>query len=289
LNCVRKHLSDIKGGRLGAAASSSLTLAISDVHHPVEDDPSTIGSGPTAADPTTFAQALDITLKIDRMPRAVIERLRAGAAGVIEETLKPGDPRLADARIAIVGNRRTALAAAAAAAEALGYAVSVVSEPTHGEAAMASRTFLAIAERELRDASRPVCVLAAGETTVTVVGSGRGGRNQQFALAAADVGGARERPLRERPLLPTVLVSAGTDGIDGPTPAAGAIVDSTTCDRAVRAGLSLERALADNDAYPFFERLGDLIVTGPTGTNVGDLQILVNFGNFGNFANFGND
>jgi hydroxypyruvate reductase len=208
---------------------------------------------------------------------------------VIEETLKPGDPRLADARIAIVGNRRTALAAAAAAAEALGYAVSVVSEPTHGEAAMAARTFLAIAERELRDASRPVCVLAAGETTVTVVGSGRGGRNQQFALAAADVGGARERPLRERPLLPTVLVSAGTDGIDGPTPAAGAIVDSTTCDRAVRAGLSLERALADNDAYPFFERLGDLIVTGPTGTNVGDLQILVNFGNFGNFANFGND
>ena len=299
LNCVRKHLSDIKGGRLAAAASSSLTLAISDVHHPVEDDPSTIGSGPTAADPTTFAQALDIAVKVDRMPRAVIDRLRAGAAGEVEETIKPGDPRLADARVAIVGNRRTALAAAASAAEALGYAVTIVSEPTHGEAAVAARTFLALADRQLRDASRPVCVLAAGETTVTVLGRGRGGRNQQFALAAADAGGARERPLHWRH--PTVLVSGGTDGIDGPTPAAGAIVDSTTCDRAVAAGLSRERALADNDAYPFFEQLGDLIVTGPTGTNVGDLQVLVssgssgnsgdlgNFVNFGNSGNFGND
>ena len=273
LNCVRKHLSDIKGGRLAALADSSLTLAISDVHHPVEDDPSTIGSGPTAADPTTFAQALDIAARVDRMPRAVIDRLRAGAAGEIEETIKPGDPRLADARVAIVGNRHTALAAAAAAAEALGYAVTIVSEPTHGEAAVAARTFLALADRQLRDRRRPVCVLAAGETTVTVVGSGRGGRNQQFALAAADAGAARGRPLYWR--RETVLVSAGTDGIDGPTPAAGAIVDSTTCDRARGAGLSPERALADNDSYSFFETLGDLIVTGPTGTNVGDIQVLL--------------
>ena len=266
LNCVRKHLSDIKGGRLAAAARSSLTLAISDVHHPIEDDPATIGSGPTAADPTTFAQALEIASAVGGLPAAVMNRLRRGAAGALEETIKPGDPRLRDAHFSIVGNRRTALAAAADCAGALGYAVAVVGEPTSGEANLAARTFMARAEQHFRDAGGPVCVLAAGETTVNVVGHGRGGRNQQFALAAA-----AELSIRRA----TVLVSAGTDGIDGPTPAAGALVESTTCDRAIRAGLSRERALADNDAYPFFERLGDLIVTGPTGTNVGDIQILL--------------
>lgn len=267
LNCVRKHLSDVKGGRLGAAAGSSLTLAISDVHHPIEDDPSTIGSGPAAGDPTTFTDALDIARAAGDLPPAVLGRLRAGAAGDVEETIKPGDPRLAQARLVVIGNRRTALAAAAACAEALGYAVAVISEPTRGEANLSARTFLARGEEYLRGASRRVCVLAAGETTVKVTGRGRGGRNQQFALAAAPALSSTRRPM--------VVASAGTDGIDGPTPAAGAIVDSTTCQRAVRAGLDRERALDDNDAYPFFEQLGDLIVPGPTGTNVGDLQILL--------------
>jgi glycerate 2-kinase len=266
LNCVRKHLSDIKGGRLGAAAGSSLTLAISDVHHPIEDDPSTIGSGPTAGDPTTFTDALVIARGAGDLPPAVLDRLRAGAAGDVEETIKPGDPRLARARLVVIGNRRTALAAAAACAEALGYGVAVISEPTRGEANVAARTFLARAGECLRGASGPVCVLAAGETTVKVAGRGRGGRNQQFALAAApDLSTLRAM----------AVASAGTDGIDGLTPAAGAIVDSATCQRAIRAGLDRERALAENDAYPFFEQLGDLIVSGPTGTNVGDIQILL--------------
>ena len=265
LNCVRKHLSGVKGGRLGAAVHASLTLAISDVHYPVEDDPSTIGSGPAAADSTTFADALGIAAAAGPLPPSVMRHLRAGAAGDVEETIKPGDPRLARARVVVVGNRRTALAGAAACAESLGYAVAVVTEPTLGEAGAAARAFVARAQQYRPRLSRPVCVLAAGETTVRVAGRGRGGRNQQFALAAAaeltDTG--------------IVLASAGTDGVDGPTPAAGAIVDSTTCDRARRAGLGLERALAENDAYPFFEQLGDLIVTGPTGTNVGDIQILL--------------
>lgn len=268
LNCVRKHLSAVKGGRLGAAVRSSLTLAISDVHYPVEDDPSTIGSGPAAADPTTFADAFDIAAAAGPLPMAVMRHLRAGAAGDLEETIKPGDPRLARARVVVVGNRRTALAGAAACAESLGYAVKVVPEPTVGEAAAAARAFVARALEYLPRLNRPVCVLAAGETTVHVAGRGRGGRNQQFALAAA-------AKLTDRGV---VLASAGTDGVDGPTPAAGALVDSTTCERARRAGLSVERALADNDAYSLFETLGDLIVTGPTGTNVGDIEILLTAG-----------
>ena len=280
LNCVRKHLSDIKGGRLAAAARSSLTLAISDVHHPIEDDPSTIGSGPTAADPTTFAEALDIAAAAGELPRSVINHLRRGAAGELDETIKPGDPRLNDARIVIIGNRRIALAAAAVSAQALGYDVAVEDEPTHGETEGAARVFVARARARLGMASRPVCVLAAGETTVRVAGRGRGGRNQQFALAAA------------AELFPgdsIVIASAGTDGVDGPTSAAGAIADATTRDRARHAGLNPERALADNDAYPFFERLGDLIVTGPTGTNVGDLQVLLHSGAVGNSAVFVDD
>jgi glycerate-2-kinase len=266
LNCVRKHLSAIKGGWLGAAVRSSLTLAISDVHHPIEDDPSTIASGPAVADPTTFADALEIATAAGPLPASVMHHLRSGAAGGVEETIKPGDRRLAGARVVVIGNRRTALAGAAACAESLGYAVTVFTEPTIGEADAAARAFVSRAQQSMTGGDRPVCVLAAGETTVTVTGQGRGGRNQQFALAAAG-------QLQQHGT--AALVSAGTDGVDGPTPAAGAIVDSTTCDRAIGARLDRDRALADNDAYAFFERLGDLIVTGPTGTNVGDIQVLL--------------
>jgi glycerate-2-kinase len=279
LNCVRKHLSSIKGGRLGAAAPRSLTLAISDVHAPVADDPSVIGSGPTVPDPTTYEGALEIvnSARARRGPGAtpdfppgVIQHLTEGARGLHEETIKPGDPRLSHAVFAIVGNRSTAIEGARSAAESLGYSVEVFPEATTGEARSAGAAFLQRARERARRVPGPLCVIAAGETTVTVKGSGRGGRNQEFALGAASGMAELERP--------ALLASAGTDGIDGPTDAAGAIVDPTTLSRAREAGRSAERSLAQNDAYPFFSALGDLILLGPTGTNVGDLQVFLTGG-----------
>jgi glycerate 2-kinase len=271
LNCVRKHLSLIKGGRLAAAAARTVTLAISDVQRPVADDPSVLGSGPTVGDPTTFAQALAIVQKVDEVPSAVRRYLERGARGDVQETIKPDDARLSLGTYEIIGNRETAVDGAAAAARALGYTVHVIRRPTEGEARDASRAFL----REARQATAPagtrpgtkVCVLAAGETTVTVTGNGLGGRNQEFALAAVPEMASFGRP--------AVLASAGTDGIDGPTDAAGALVDSTTLERARVAGVDWESTLAGHDAYHFFRPLGDLIVWGPTGTNVGDVQMLL--------------
>jgi glycerate 2-kinase len=195
VNCVRTHLSAIKGGRLAAAAGRSVTLAISDVHDP-EDDPATIASGPTFGNGTRPADAL-----------AVLDSLQIPAPASVRSHL---------------------------------LSQSVAGEPT--------------------------CVIASGETTVKVVGDGRGGRNQEFALGAA--------PLLARSAA-VLLASAGTDGIDGPTDAAGAIVTTTTIARAAAAGVDIARALARNDAYKALAWLGDLIITGPTGTNVGDLHILL--------------
>jgi glycerate 2-kinase len=267
MNCVRKHLSDVKGGFLGAAASRSLTLAISDVHNPIPDDPSVIGSGPTVADPTTFKDAVEVVRNVNDIPVRVRVRLERGASGDVPETIKPGDPRISQAIYEVIGNHQTALDAAHEAADSLGYIVRVVETPTAGEARHASQVFLAHARKIAADAGRPLCVLAAGETTVTVVGTGLGGRNQEFALAATPVIGSLCRA--------AVLVSMGTDGIDGPTDAAGALVDSTTLLRAQHAGLDWESTLAANDAYHFFQPLGDLLLWGPTGTNVGDLQVLL--------------
>lgn len=276
LNCVRKHLSDVKGGRLGsAAASGSLTLAISDVHHPVRDDPSVIGSGPTVPDSTTFGQAFEIAQSVDGIPPSVLQRLRDGAAGRFEETIKPGDVRLSNARFHLVANRETVLRAATEAAGTLGYTVTTRPEPTHGEARTAATDFARYALQQRRREERPICVLAAGETTVRVSGRGLGGRNQEFALAMVpELAPDRQRSTDPEDLS-VVACSVGTDGIDGPTPAAGAIVDSTTLSRARHTGLDYEHALADNDAYTFFHAIDDLIVLGPTGTNVGDLQVLL--------------
>lgn len=270
LNCVRKHLSQVKGGRLSAAAGNTVTLAISDVHGPIADDPSVIGSGPTVADPTTFAQALAIVRGVERVPSAVRTHLERGARGDVPETPKPDDIGLERRSYEIIGNRQTALEGAAAAARELGYAVQVMPEAITGEARDASRKFLLEARQLLGRGSAPgtgVCILAAGETTVTVVGSGLGGRNQEFALAAVPDVAAFGRT--------AVLASAGTDGIDGPTDAAGALVDPTTRERARRIGLDWESTLAANDAYHFFRPLGDLVTWGPTGTNVGDVQMLL--------------
>ncbi len=267
LNCVRKHLSAIKGGRLAAAASRTITLAISDVHGPTPDDPAVIGSGPTVADPTTFSDASRIVGDAgiaSTLPARVVEHLeRAG-----DETPKPGDPRLSASSYHVIGNRQIAMDGAADEARKRGYVVQILEAATSGEARHAGLAFAAAALRNAGE--QPACIIASGETTVHVRGDGRGGRNQEFALAAAPVVSATSNPARI-----VALGSAGTDGVDGPTDAAGAIVDSTTAQRAARAGVRIDAALESNGAYDFFQPLGDLIVWGPTGTNVGDLHVML--------------
>lgn len=270
LSTVRKHLSAIKGGHLAAATRGSvLTLAVSDV---VGDDLSAIGSGPGVPDATTFAMALAVLDRHggrDRYPSAVVARLEQGASGRIPETPKAGDPRLARSTARVIGGRQSAVDGARAAAESLRYAVHVLEAPVIGEARIAGRALVETAVRLARhDSRRPLCVLASGETTVHVTGAGRGGRNQECALAMAH---ALDQ------LGPTVVAaSIGTDGVDGPTDAAGAIIDSTTLARAEGADVGPpERYLNDNNAYVFFDELDDLIRTGPTNTNVGDLQVIL--------------
>lgn len=267
LNTVRKHLSAIKGGQLAAASRARVvTLAVSDV---IGDDLSMIASGPTVPDGTTFRAALRV---LDdhggraRHPRSVVQHLERGEAGLIAETPKPGDSRLAHSSARVIGNRFTAVDGARAAAEGLGYRVHVVNEPIVGEARRAAHPFVTVARTATAGDPR-VCVLASGETTVTVTGGGKGGRNQELALAMLPHLDA----LGER----VVAASVGTDGIDGPTDAAGALVDSTTAQRAAAAGLRAGTYLDDNNSYAFFDALGDVIRTGPTGTNVGDLQIIL--------------
>lgn len=265
LNVVRKHLSSIKGGRLAAAAGRSLTLALSDVHEP-EDDPATIASGPTSADTSSYADALAVVRPLAReLPPAVIAHLARGAAGEVDDTPTRGDPRLRHAAYVVIGNRHTATAGAAAEARRRGYDPLVVPGAVTGEARDAGRAFVesALARAGSR---RGVCIIGSGETTVTVRGRGRGGRNQEFVLGAAAA-------LEQAP--GALLASVGTDGIDGPTDAAGGITSASTIARAAAAGIDLDAALADNDAYTALQRLGDLIVWGPTGTNVGDVHLLL--------------
>ena len=268
LNTVRKHLSAIKGGHLAAAASGSvLTLAVSDV---VGDDLSAIGSGPTVPDATTFEMALAVLDQHGgraRYPAAAVARLERGASGRIAETPKAGDPRLARSTARVIGGRLAAISGARAAAESLGYRVHVIEEPVTGEARSAGRALveaaaLAVTVRE------PLCILAAGETTVRVTCAGKGGRNQECALAMAS----------SFRILGTAAVGAsiGTDGVDGPTDAAGGIVDSTTLARADAAHLGpIDLYLNDNNSYIYLNALNDLIRIGPTSTNVGDLQVIL--------------
>jgi len=278
LNCVRKHLSAIKGGQLGAAAGRVMTLAISDVHGPVPDDPSVIGSGPTVGDPSTYADALQIVRAViadtglastsrGGVPEAALAHLERGVRGLEPETIKPTDPRLARAEWHLIGNRETAVEGARHAADRLGYQVIVLPGPTAGEARLAGNAFFDAAMPWVSRATGALCVLASGETTVRVTGSGRGGRNQEFALSLASRLASAGQPM--------VAASAGTDGIDGPTDAAGAVVDTATLERARALGLNPGVALAGNDAYAFFAPLRDLIMWGPTGTNVGDLHVLL--------------
>ncbi len=271
INAVRKHLSGIKGGQLArrAAPATLITLMLSDV---TGDPMDVIGSGPTVPDPSTFEAAAVILGKYGstrRVPAPVLARLKQGIAGLVDETPKPDDAAFRRAQNLIVGSNRLAVDAAAAKARQLGYRPLVLSTFIEGETREIARMHVAIA-REVLAASRPVrapaCLISGGETTVTIRGKGLGGRNQEFVLAAAidlaGVGGV------------TVL-SAGTDGTDGPTDAAGAIADGATVVRANARQLSPNAMLADNDSYHFFEALGDLIRTGPTRTNVNDVRLLL--------------
>jgi hydroxypyruvate reductase len=258
MNAVRKHLSAIKGGQLAAAAFPApvLTLILSDV---VGDDPAVIGSGPTVADPSTRKDAMRI-LKKYRIPLAGV---------TLQETPKPGDPRLARAHFEIVGSNRQAIRAAAARARALGYSTLALSATVEGEARSVAQTHAAVARQILTKGEpikSPACVIAGGETTVTVRGKGKGGRNQEYVLAAA---------LALENAGPVTILSAGTDGIDGPTDAAGSFADSETAARAAAQGLDAREFLDNNDSYHFFERMNSLIKTGPTGTNVMDVQVML--------------
>lgn len=267
LNIVRKHLSAIKGGQLAAATRARCdVLVISDV---VGDDLSVIASGPTVPDASRFADALDIIRRFGgegAYPGPVVRRLAHGAAGALPETPKPGDERFERVRTRVIGSRRDAMTGAIAEAAARGYHAIRLDDPITGEARVAAASHMRAVTALSRDLARPACIISSGETTVHVVGRGRGGRNQEFALAAA--------PMLSQ-LEAAALACAGTDGIDGPTTAAGAYADSTTLARARTASLSPADYLADNNSYAFFETLGDLIHTGPTGTNVGDLQVFL--------------
>jgi len=264
LNTVRKHLSLLKGGQLARAAAPAtvLTLALSDV---IGNSVDVIASGPTAPDPTTYAQALAVIRRFGlegRAPRSVLDRLEAGAAGRIPETPKPDDRIFARVTNLVIGDNSLVVAAAAARAAALGYAPEILTRALAGEARGAARAFVARG----RTLTPPACLIAGGETTVTVAGAGTGGRCQEFALAAAlELAGAPN----------LTVLAAGTDGTDGPTDAAGAIADGGTLARAACRRVDPHSSLAANDSHAFFRATGDLVMTGPTGTNLLDLYLLV--------------
>jgi hydroxypyruvate reductase len=267
LNAVRRHLSAIKGGQLAARAGRSVTLAISDVCTPIEDDPRIIGSGPTAGDDSSFADALRVVEAhglTGIIPAAALGHLQAGARGEVSGPVPADDPCLRQAAYWIIASRKDAMRAAAVTAQRLGYHVQVEQRPLVGEARVAGAPLVDRA----RQLPRPACLIASGETTVRVTGRGRGGRNQELALAALESLAALEAP--------AALASLGTDGVDGPTDAAGAFVDASMWDALGADPRSTVRsALDNNDAYPLLDRLDALKRTGPTGTNVGDLQVVL--------------
>jgi len=263
MNTVRKHLSAIKGGRLAIAAQPARVLSwlISDVPN---DDPGVIGSGPTVADSTTFADALAVLAKfrIDPPP-AVRAHLEAGAAGRIEETPKPGDPRLARVETVMVATPKRSLEAAAAVARSKGLEVVLLGDNLEGEARVMGAEHAKMALDEAQRGGKPTVILSGGETTVTVRGKGRGGRNVEYLLAEAIAANGA----------PGIWgLSADTDGVDGAEDIAGAIFTPDTLARARARGHDPQAMLDDNDGHGFFGMLGDSLVTGPTRTNVNDFR-----------------
>ena len=265
MNCVRKHLSAIKGGRLAAAAAPAkvVTLIVSDVPG---DDPASIASGPTVPDPTSFADARAILESFGIDPPGPV---RAHLAAAAEETPKPGDPRLARIETRLIARPQASLEAAAAHARTAGIAPVILGDAIEGEAREVARVMAGIARQAARHgqpAAAPCVLLSGGETTVTVTGRGRGGRNAEFLLALAIA-------LEGAP--GTFALACDTDGIDGSEDNAGASIAPDTLLRAQAAGLDPRLLLADNDGYGFFARLGDLVMTGPTLTNVNDFRAIL--------------
>ena len=271
INTIRKHISQIKGGWLTrwAFPSTVIGLILSDV---VGDPLDVIGSGPTVADISTFEEAWDILTKydlIERIPPSIRNHLLRGKEGKVEETPKPGEKTFEKVHNYLIGSNLLALRAAEKEASSLGLNTLILSSSIVGDTREAARFHAAIAKEVISTGNpipRPACIISGGETTVTVKGHGLGGRNQEFALAGAlEISGLEK----------VVLLSGGTDGTDGPTDASGALADHTTVSRARAAGLDPKAHLENNDAYPFFQRLGDLLITGPTHTNVMDVRILL--------------
>jgi glycerate 2-kinase len=271
VNAVRKHLSLGKGGQLAQLASPAtvVSLLLSDV---VGDPLDVIASGPTVPDPSTFVDCLNIIERYDlpgKLPAAVLKVLNDGAAGLLADTPKPGDAVFKKVQNLVVGSNRAALLAAAEEARLLGYHVLMLSSFMQGEAREIAQALTAIGKEIVysdNPVPSPACVLAGGETTVTIAGRGKGGRNQELALAAA---------LALKGWAHIALLSAGTDGTDGPTDAAGAFADGETCRKASQQGMNPREYLGNNDSYNFFDQLDQLCKTGPTRTNVMDLMCLL--------------
>ncbi len=271
INAVRKHISQIKGGLLLAHSHPAVVVNVllSDV---IGDDPSVIASGPFVQDETTYTKALEVLEKyqlLDTTPVSILQRLSRGAKGLEKETLKPHSPMLQLVQHVIVGSNIISLRAGKEEAERLGYRSLILSSTVRGDTIHAAKFHAYLAE-EVRSSGNPVpspaCILSGGETTVKVSGDGLGGRNQHFVLAIVEAASRIER---------CVFLSAGTDGTDGPTDAAGAMIDSDTWERAAAHGSNPQEYLARNDSYHFFKNLGDLIVTGPTLTNVMDVHLVL--------------
>jgi len=271
INTVRKHLSQSKGGNLALLAypAEVITLILSDV---VGNPLDVIASGPTVPDPSTFADAWDILERyglIDKVPPAVRQRLKDGRAGLYPDTPTAEHPAFSRTFNLVVADNRIAAQAIVTEASKRGFNALLLSTSVEGEAREVAKVYAAMA-REIAETNaplpRPACLVAGGETTVTLRGQGKGGRNQEMALAAA---------LKIANLEGTVILCAATDGSDGPTDAAGAIADGTTVARALSLGLDPMAYLANNDSYHFFDQLGDLVITGPTHTNVNDLTVIL--------------
>jgi len=273
INTLRKHLSKLKGGDLSLTAypAQVVSLIVSDV---VGNPLDVIASGPTSPDPTTYGHAHAVLEKYGlaaEVPASVLRHLNAGMLGQLPETPKPGDPLFERTQNLVVASNEHAARAALEKARSMGLHGMLLSTSVEGEAREVGSVFAAVAKEIARSGQplpRPACVVAGGETTVTLRGHGRGGRNQELALAAA----AGIEGLED-----VALVAFGTDGSDGPTDAAGAICTGRTVQRAADKGLTLAGFLANNDAYTLFHALGDLIITGPTNTNVNDLTLVFAF------------
>lgn len=270
INIVRKHLSWLKGGGLALSTKAAIvTLILSDV---IGDDIATIGSGPTAPDSTTFADAIVVLHRYriwGKVPVAVRRHLLQGRKGAVPETLKPGSRRLRQVHHAIIGNNRGMLHAVARSAKGAGLRPVLIEAAVTGEARIAAEHFVGLAKYLMGHTHkfrRPICLIAGGEPTVTVTGHGKGGRAQEFAVAGAF----------QLEGLPKVwLVALGSDGTDGPTDVAGAVVSGMTVARAEKVGVNLRAALDKHDTYHALQTLGSHIYTGPTGTNVNDLYLLL--------------